>query len=358
MKTTTLALLIPALMLGASLQILPADPFAESSAPAADPTGNGPSPMPAPPTGIFPGPALPSANAPAPPAPAPPPAGAAGMGWMGGMGGMGGGMSGGYGGFGVPGGFAFHGASPPALVVTQPMTAETRAQWLEDLRIMDKLLREAVGRAGDDGPRQAMGIPLVVFDQPEGQPMYVEDFGALFSYRVGFPLATDGQAATRKTEKPTGSAWERAKKEIEGPQNRPDAAAQPGLSDEQQAVFTRRYGMQPPQAASPPTRSVADMYRRRYGIPPSAPRPDPAAGEFDPAKVDALVATVLAVLPEAKNIRQCKESEYVLVTIAGPNDPGPPVRLTFKVKKSDIDAAASGKLTPEEFKKRVARNLG
>ncbi len=350
MKTTTLALLIPAL-LGASLQILPADPFAESSAPAADPTGNGPSPAPAPPTGIFPGPALPSANAPAPPAPTPPPAGAVGMG------GMGGGMSG-MGGFGVGGGFAFHGASPPALVVTQPMTTETRAQWLEDLRIMDKLLREAVGRAGGDGPRQAMGIPLVVFDQPEGQPMYVEDFGALFSYRVGFPLATDGQAATRKTEKPTGSAWERAKKEIEGPQNGP------GLSDEQQAAVVTSWGVQPPEASTVPPmprmppRSVVDAFRQRYGIPPSAPPPGGAPVEFDPAKVDALVAAVLAVLPEAKNIRQCKESECVLVTIAGPNDPGPPARLTFKVKKSDIDAAASGKLTPEEFKKRVAQNLG
>lgn len=340
MKTTTLAILIPALMLGASLQILPADPFAESSAPAADPTGNGPSPAPA----------LPSANAPAPPAPTPPPAGAGGMGVMGW-------------GYGEATGpqyvtrlqsvVARAEASPPALVVTQPMAAETRAQWLEDLRIMDKLLREAVGRAGGDGVREAMGIPLVLFGQPEGQPIYVEDFGAIFSYRVGFPLAAGAQAATRKTEKPTGSAWERAKKEIEGPQNGPGAAAQPGFAPEQRAAFERRYGLQPPSS-----RSVADMYGQRYGIAPSAPPPGAAAVEFDPAKVDALVAAVLAVLPEAKNIRQFKESEYVIVTIAGPSDSGPPVRLTFKVKKADIDAAASGKLTPEEFKKRVARNLG
>ncbi len=272
------------------------------------------------------------------------------------MGGMAGGIGGGYGGLGTAGGFAFHGASVPALVVTQPMTAETRAQWLEDLRIMDRLLREAIGRAGGDGIREAMGIPLFMSGQPEGQPIYVEDFGAIFSYRVGFPLAAGAQAATRKTERPAGSAWERAKQEIEGSPNGsgvPGAGGQPGLAPEQRAAFERRYGLQLPSS-----RSVADMYRQRLGIPPSAPPPGAAAAEFDPAKVEALVAAVLAVLPEAKNIRQFKESEVVIVTIAGPNDSGPPVRLTFKVKKSDIDAAASGKLTPEEFKKRVARNLG
>jgi len=46
------------------------------------------------------------------------------------------------------------------------------------------------------------------------------------------------------------------------------------------------------------------------------------------------------------------------VTIAGYVDAGAQLRLTLKAMTSDIDRAANGGLTPDDFKARVARRTG
>lgn len=79
---------------------------------------------------------------------------------------------------------------------------------------------------------------------------------------------------------------------------------------------------------------------------------------FDSSKVDALVDGLLTMLAEAKNIRHLQPTDCLIVTIAGLDDAGKPVRLTLKATKADIDQFADGKLKPDEFRKKVARNIG
>jgi hypothetical protein len=79
---------------------------------------------------------------------------------------------------------------------------------------------------------------------------------------------------------------------------------------------------------------------------------------FDQGKLDALVDALIKALPEANNIRHLKGGESVFVTITGIDEGGQPVRLTLKAAKADIDAVAEGKLTVEEFAKRITRRIG
>ena len=89
---------------------------------------------------------------------------------------------------------------------------------------------------------------------------------------------------------------------------------------------------------------------------PNMPRTKPR--KFSQALVDELIDSALSVLPEAKNVRHLGTDEAVFVTIAGVDAAGEPARLTLKAKKADIDKAASGELTPEQFKERVAKRIG
>ena len=196
------------------------------------------------------------------------------------------------------------------------MDAAVESDWREDLNVMDKLLRDETSRVSGDALPQAMGIRLRTIGQTE--PMYLEGFGALFSYRVNIPLAGGKGGAgggTRPAAPPT--AWDRARDELSG--RRPDG-------------------------------EVPGQWTLRVPGPPPTP--------FDQAKLDELVNAIVRILPEARNFRHLADDEYVVVTIAGASDAAAPMRMTFKARKSDIDQAAAGKITPAQFNERVSRRIG
>jgi hypothetical protein len=157
-----------------------------------------------------------------------------------------------------------------------------------------------------------MGIKIVLLDSPT--PMYIEGAGAVIAARINSPLQAAKEAGDNKEEKVgTGSsAWQQAKAELDAGNSRVDGRL---------------------------------LYKKGSG-------PTPAV------KAEDLIDAIVKILPEATNMRTLKPDENVIVTISGVNDTGVAVRLTLKVKKSDIDDAASGKITAEEFKQRVAHRIG
>jgi len=204
----------------------------------------------------------------------------------------------------------------PAVVVTRPMNAQTQTEWKEDLNVMDKLLRDEIGRVSGERPPTAMGIRLMMFGNAE--PMYIEGCGALFSCTLNvMPLAgSDASTVASGADASEASAWERAKNEIAAGRTRSDG----------------------PTAGSS--------------------RATSAATKFDQAKLDELVDSILKTLPQAKNMRHLGAEEFVIVTMAGFSEAGSFTRLTLKASKSDIDGVASGRLKPEEFRARIASNFG
>lgn len=203
----------------------------------------------------------------------------------------------------------------PVVISTRQLDAAAQAELREDLKVMDKLIRDEAARAGAGDP-QAMSIKLTMVGRES--PMYVEGAGAIFHANVNWPLAPLAGDGDRKDDRPRdpASKWERAKRQLSG------------------AHVTVRLDGKPPM---------------------TLPLPSPV---FEQARLDALRAALLAVLPEAANIRHLGENENVFITIEGIDDGGAPVRMTLKASKADIDAAAAGTITPAEFAQRIAQRIG
>jgi hypothetical protein len=199
------------------------------------------------------------------------------------------------------------------------MSDQIRAEWREDLWIMDKLLRDAIGEVNKSQPPQAMGINVSISDV--APPMYLGGYGAVLTYDVNMQLTGAAPSAAGSTAEAASapSAWERARRELTGEKSA-DAAT------------------------SSDAKSTAKTQSR--------------SARFNQVKLEQLVAVLQQSLLEAKNFRHLKAGEFVIVAVSGHDDAGKPIMLTLKVKKSDIDEAASGRLSPEDFKRRVEWHVG
>ena len=242
------------------------------------------------------------------------------------------------------------GGSPGRTLIIRTSDTDTKAQanLEEDLAVMSRIFDKALDQAlSDDHSRRVMGID--VFFAPGSSPirsLYLDGYGALFLMNVNFPLLPPPDKAEPAKEKSDiDSAWEDAKRELSG---RPDAWDQVDKSF-------------------------------RFSGPPGPEQ------EYDEKKVGDLKDSLLGALKNATNIRNLKSDENITVCVfggpsAGPrrtrldvkrapdapsgdvvvasdSDDGVPARgsiLTIRAKKSDADLFAKGKLTPEDFRKKVS----
>jgi len=229
-----------------------------------------------------------------------------------------------------------------ALVVRFAQAESKEESTLEDdLAVMSHLLRKVLAEKGGSphNNRNVLGVDVAF--APGSQPIrtvYLEGYGALFLLNVEFPLHPSPRPpGAQKEGKQTDSAWEQAKREYYG-----EPAA-----DKTLATFVEAY---------------------------------------DERKVSALKEGLFEALKSAANIRGLKFNESIIVCVAGggttravpsrgmdgagrfvfsvpytsPDAVTQGSFLTLRAKKTDIDAFASGKITPEEFSKAatVATYLG
>jgi hypothetical protein len=247
---------------------------------------------------------------------------------------------------------AFGGAvdSPdhPLIVSASSLDEKALASIDEDMTIMARILAKTVDRAAsEDAERKAMNIQLWTLGGPgnrSARNMYIEGYGAIFILNVNMPLVpTQTKPQVEEKKEPASSAWEEARTELFG--------------DEERADKKR-------------TRNATVKER-------------PAA--FDQARFDALKKELAETLKDATHIRGLKENEFVTVVLQGPSNGAPeqlPVQyragsgahrldsfvfssglamgsgprslLTLRAKKSDIDAFAKGKIEADDFKKKVS----
>ncbi len=236
-----------------------------------------------------------------------------------------------------------------ALVIrTSDADAQAQSNLEEDLAVMSRILDKTVAKKlDDDRGNRFMGIN-VLFAPGSGsiRNLYLEGYGTLFLLNVNFPLLPPPEKAEATKEKSeTDSTWEEAKQELYG---QSDAWAQVGRAS--------RFSMSP------------------------APQQ-----EYDKDKVDDLKESLLEALKNATNIRNLKADESITVCVFGgvstaprkawlkraPNAPdadrdevlitepgdGRPAYgtiMTIRVKKSDADAFAKGKLNLEDFRKKAS----
>jgi hypothetical protein len=291
-------------------------------------------------------------------------AGGGGIGGFGGGGGMSGGSFGGGGvgsGFGGGGtfsanaqGFAFdsEGTKAHTLIVRSGNIGASKIAALEeDLPVMSRIFDKALEKnAGDDEPMSAMNIPIFTFGGAQKfRSFYLDGYGVLFLQQVPFPLAEPPKEATEKqTKAAPDSTWERTKRELYG---------------------------------SPDSGNVL------------LGQPQPAEA-YDAEKVSHAKEALLEALKNAANIRELRPEEYITLVVTtsrggrsgrffsvgnkisngqrnvvirgGPkgatlnvlgDEPRPGSMLTIRVRKSDVDAYAKGKLSSEEFRQKAELSI-
>jgi hypothetical protein len=251
------------------------------------------------------------------------------------------------------------GGSGKFLVVrSSDMAPREQGNLQEDLTVMGHILDKSLNEkfADDQSGRMAMGINVAYApDEVPTRSLYLDGYGALFFLRVNFPLlAPASEKNVEKEKAPTDSSWEEARQEV---------------------------------------------YGQPVGRNSDSPR------EYDAAKVSALQKALLEALKDASNIRNVKSDESITICVIGaPIDafmqklsrsgPGVPAggggstggmsggggfgavsglsaqgfwytpggrddapdnktTLTIRVKKSDCEALAKGKLTVDEFRNRA-----
>jgi hypothetical protein len=232
------------------------------------------------------------------------------------------------------GGFG-NGPGTTLVLRSSETSPDAQAYLEEDLAVMSRILDKALEEApGKFRPSTAMGINLAFAPDPGARmrSLYIEDYGALFLLRVGYPLLPQPPAAREKKQKePADPAWEEAKQEL--------------------------YGQHPGGGMSPG-----------------------AIEEFSQERVNKLKEALLESLKSASNIRGLKPEDSVTVCVLGaPGSDhalygamsgsgwspdmavlGPEQHaaslgsvMTIRVKKADVDSFAKGTVDLEGFHTRV-----
>lgn len=249
------------------------------------------------------------------------------------------------------------------LIVQHSTDDPARAAHLEeDLAVMSRILNKAADpEAGRAAHNWAMGIVVTTLGAPQApQTLYLDGYGALFLLSVKHPLvAPEAEEPVKAPAVEPDSEWETARAE----------------------VFGRRGGVA----------ARARTERGRRGA------------SYDAAQVEDLKHRLVDALKSAKNIRSLKDSDWITVVVTGsdggrgatvraaspPVHPMPPElakryglvpqtpnvpadkdvmvytteagpsgdsasQMVLRVKREDVDAFASARLTADEFEKRVA----
>lgn len=227
-------------------------------------------------------------------------------------------------------GFA-NSAEAPLIVATTPLDSMALAELREDLIVMGKLVNDAVSDHREDAAvHRAMGI--VVNWLPgaaTANNLYIAGHGAIVQTSVRYPLEPAKQEETTKpAEAPKNSAWESARRELFGRE-----------IEEAEVVF-------PPE-------------RRE---------------EYDAGRVEILKNNLLKALANANNFRRLNDDETVTAVVRSRTNPRSQVfmfrshdgvgktpatsnetdtTMTIRIKKSDAEDLAAGKISEDEFRKRA-----
>jgi len=256
-------------------------------------------------------------------------------------------------------GFPRSGSAGRALIIPKaPTDPKTLGEMEEDMNVMAHILDKAASEGHKS--ERAMGIPVFgrySWGGSAPQNLFIEGSGALFFLNVDYPLqpAPDKDANAETKAKPA-SEWDEAKKEMAGSRG---GGGNTFAFEEFDHTFVWESGSSSP---------------------------------YDADQVDALKTDLIAALKNVANIRRLKPDEMVTVVVTGANAraggkrikatggkrgqeervveervveavaseagdraPAPaPAKLVLRVRKSDAEAFQNGKLSLDDFKKKVA----
>ena len=171
---------------------------------------------------------------------------------------------------------------PPLIISTHVLDNITIADIEEDMKIMASLLNDTTGTS--NRAAWASGIPLINYSKSQrNRDIYISGTGALFFLQVDFPLIGRSDKERIVEDTPKDSAWERARRKVQGQSPRANMASQ-------------------------------RMYHAFNNGHPVRPKP------FNAEQVSVFRAKLVEALASASNIRALKPSEQVWLVVEGPTE--------------------------------------
>ena len=222
------------------------------------------------------------------------------------------------------------------LPTAAELDARSASEAEEVLLVLGRILEKAITRTElTDTGRTVSTAIRSVSGSPATRHLFLEGYGAVFSFNLNFSLAPSSSGTAQGTNASVSPAWAEARGELYGSRNRE-------------------------------VRAVANH-------PASA-----ETGDYEGRKVELVRSGVLEALKNATYLRQVKTNELVVVLLQGkeggvvqgtrrtaeklfshvlpgseePNSAGLPT-LCFRVRKSEADALARGQIDEEAFRKKV-----
>lgn len=224
---------------------------------------------------------------------------------------------------------AQHPGGRPFIIRSSEPDPKDQIQFEEDLMIMTHLLEKTVEGKFGKSHRNNTALGIDLYFKPGANPvrcLYLEDYGAVFTLNVAFPLLPPPKGDPETPRPSTNSAWEQARREL--------------------------YGSRENRSETAP------------------------AENYDQDQVDNLKDALLESMKNASNIRGLKPDDNITIAVtggrvaswskpavkqgnvfafptSGPGQPAGSSTLTLRVRKSDVDAFARNKLSLEEFRKKA-----
>lgn len=222
---------------------------------------------------------------------------------------------------------------PPVVIRFSESDPKANAELEQDLFIMARVLSRMLERADKAQIEYKMNVPMVLTGAGKSvRPMYIEGVGPLFMIKVNFPVMPAPKVvATKGQPQAVDSEWHEAERDL--------------------------FGSNVEFLVDEATNDTA----------------------YDEDKVTALKREILTAIKNAANIRGLKPEEFVNVAVFGQtvsvrkvmesgngqgqvmarrlaSEPGATkgTVMTLRVRKSDIDALAAGKLDADAFKTKVS----
>ena len=270
------------------------------------------------------------------------------------------------------------------LVLRGSSLNEARAGELEeDFNVMSRVLDKTMERTAGGGTQDKV-LGIFVSGMPGSrtpQNLYLDGYGALFIMNSRFPLVPPAHEETdeKQPKAEASSAWDDARREIYGrPRGLPalepfernpvryDAdkveALKKEILDSLKDAANIRH-LKPDDFITITIQSGGAMFVRGGDFKTAVPRP--GFGMKSPAPTAARQEQAALAQAEAEAVRaeldraraEGKRAEVQKIRTAVSDGKGQNSALTIRVKKSDVDSFAKGKLDIEAFRKKASVTL-
>jgi len=257
---------------------------------------------------------------------------------------------------------------PPLVVRFSGTGDESIGPLEEDLNIMTHVIERSLQNGlGEDAPEVKSGIRLLYSEGGRSvRGMFLEGFGAMFMIKVRFPLFAPSAPEQKETQTSSDSEWDKAKQELyndaDGRIAEVSLVAGGSQFDSEQVEQLKKVVLQSLKSASNIHNLKSDDFVAVtvFGQPSAVSqvkKPRTKSATSNSSSQNQPPRTETGVSRKATSeLAAAEEKVQSLARLDILRTSSQGTVLAMRVKKSDVDAFASGKLDFDAFEKKVEQH--